>query len=243
MLVGAGGHGCPVARLLNKAGHDGAPLVVAAETEYLAGEADRVCGERAELYVTRDLAGYGWCVRKGEHVNVGFGRVGGHALMPEARDFVSYARARRRIGDAMDRAWRAHAYLLSSSSHRGRIGDGVLLVGDAVGVAQPASGEGIGPAIETGLRAAAAIGRAQGDYREHRLRRYDAEIDRRLGRSRAADAVAAAAGRCFTRFLRPLVTNAWFARRVLLDAAFLRRKAHSYRSASIGSNFDALRAG
>ena len=226
VLVGAGGHRCPVARLTDPA-PDRAPLVVATEVEYPVTPDDRVPGACAEISVSPDLAGYGWCVRKGQHMNVGFGRVGGRALLCEARSFVADARRRRRISMDDQPAWRAHAYLLSTSTHRRRFADGVLVVGDAAGLAQPASGEGIGPAVESGRLAAAAIIDAHGDYRAERLKGYDHHVQARLGGARAAEAAAAVFGSIATPLLLALVGIPWFARRVLLDAAFLRRNRPS----------------
>ena len=50
--------------------------------------------------------------------------------------------------------WHGHAYLLYQSAPRPLQGDGVLLVGDAAGLAYAPSGEGIRTAIESGLLAA-----------------------------------------------------------------------------------------
>ncbi len=36
----------------------------------------RVAPQSPELYFCDDLLGYGWCFRKGNHLNVGLGRVG-----------------------------------------------------------------------------------------------------------------------------------------------------------------------
>ena len=44
------------------------------------------------------------------------------------------------------------------------VGDGVLIIGDAAGLAYAESGEGIRPAIESGLMAAQIIAAARGDY-------------------------------------------------------------------------------
>src|SRR3954467_7915006 len=64
MLVGAGGHFCPVARWLNGR-DDRLPLVVAQEAEFAINPADAESWIAAagvpELYFRRDLSGYGWC--------------------------------------------------------------------------------------------------------------------------------------------------------------------------------------
>ncbi len=93
MLVGAGGHTCPVARALGA--HPGAePAVAAQEVEFLLPEGARaacaVQGEQPELYFCKDLAGYGWCFRKGDYLNIGLGRDGRQGLAPQVEDFLAF---------------------------------------------------------------------------------------------------------------------------------------------------------
>jgi len=77
MLVGAGGHFCPVARMLNHT-TDRAPLIAAQEVELMIdphqASSFNVAAQQPELYFCRDFSGYGWCFRKEGHVNIGFGR-------------------------------------------------------------------------------------------------------------------------------------------------------------------------
>ena len=61
--------------------------------------------------------------------------------------------------------WHGHAYLLASAAGRRVVDDGVVLVGDAAGLAYPQSGEGIRPAVESGLMAAETILAARGSLR------------------------------------------------------------------------------
>ena len=62
------------------------------------------------------------------------------------------------LTDTSNLTWRGHAYLASGMGPRPIIGDGLLLIGDGVGLACPESGEGIRPPRP--LRAAlAAAGR------------------------------------------------------------------------------------
>ena len=99
---------------------------------------------------------------------------------------------------------------------------GALLVGDAAGFASPSSGEGIKPAIESGILAARTILEAKGDYRLDRLDAYRRRIADCLGPARA--------GRGLRRMLplslehvlgRRLVTMPWFARHIVLERWFL----------------------
>src|SRR6185503_16747210 len=154
MLVGAGGHFCPVARFINKAaGPDaGAPLVVAQEAEFAVGPRDTAsfttAPETPELYFSRDLKGYGWCFRKQEYINIGIGRVDRHSLPKATAEFVAFLEASRKMPRGTSARWRGHAYLLQDVRHRRVVDGAVLLVGDAAGLAYSQSGEGIRPAIE-----------------------------------------------------------------------------------------------
>jgi flavin-dependent dehydrogenase len=99
LLVGAGGSGCPVARMLNGTGR-GRPLVVAreAEADVSAAGGDAITGEPQvpELFFCGDLQGYGWCVRKGDYLNVGLGRFDPRSL--PARRSGSCLSSRRPAG-------------------------------------------------------------------------------------------------------------------------------------------------
>ena len=223
MLVGAGGHFCPVARMLNGA-LDGAPVVVAQEVEVpLEGRACPVSGERPELYFCRDLAGYGWCFRKGDYINVGIGRQDPHGLPRAAEEFLEFLKARRRIPESSSWRLRGHAYLLSGSPRRRSVDDGVLLVGDAAGLAYPKSGEGIRPAIEAGLMAASAIVAANGRYESDHLKRYAADLERRFGEARLLGLLSRSAPKWIpTPLVVSLLDLKWFVRHVVLDRWFLR---------------------
>jgi menaquinone-9 beta-reductase len=95
VLVGAGGHFCPVAQWLN--GPDpraAAPsLVVARELEMpleRAGSSCTVTETTPELYFSRDLKGYGWCIRKQQHVNIGFGGLDNCPVRKTTDEFVVF---------------------------------------------------------------------------------------------------------------------------------------------------------
>ena len=225
MLVGAGGHFCPVARMLNGA-TDRAPLIAAQEVEVpidpRAGCPPTVAAEHPELYFCPDLRGYGWCFRKGDYLNVGFGRLDARAL-PKARDeFVDFLEARHTIAAETSWRWRGHAYLLSGGQGRRAVGDAVTLVGDAAGLAYPQSGEGIRPAIESGLLAAETIVQANGRYTRERLVSYEQRMQRRFSVGPIARLLSRAVPAGVSMALaRRLLDRPWFVRRVLLDRWFL----------------------
>ena len=224
LLVGAGGHFCPVARLVG-----GTPpheaLVVAQEVELrlegAALERCRVDPERPELYFSRDLRGYGWCFRKGDWLNVGLGRRDQQGLPRQLEAFVSWLVREQRVA-APRAGWRGHAYLVREGAGRRVAADGVLLAGDAAGLAFAASGEGILPAIVSGQVAARSILEARGATSEDALGRlYTRCLAEALGRpprpqSRPGAFASAAAGW--------LLATPWFARHVVLDRWFLHRQ-------------------
>jgi geranylgeranyl reductase family protein len=224
VLVGAGGHFCPVARLVA-----GAPrsetLVVAQEVEArldgvaLAG--CRVDPQRPELYFSRDLRGYGWCFRKGDYLNVGLGRRDQRTLPQQLDAFLAWLACEERIV-APRAGWRGHAYLLREGRSRRVAAEGVLLAGDAAGLAFAASGEGILPAIVSGQLAAEAILETEATADAGALgRRYARRLSEELGDpawpQRRPGPLAAAAGGV-------LLGMPWFARHVVLDRWFLHRE-------------------
>ncbi len=224
MLIGAGGHFCPVARFLGaKIGADEG-AVAAKEIEFaidpVEASACRVRPDTPELYFCQDFKGYGWCFRKGDHLNIGLGREGAHRLPEELASFCAFLKQRGRIPQSIPGGFHGHAYLLYGHAPRKLLDDGVLLVGDAAGLASPQSGEGIRPAIESGLMAAAAVLEAGKDYRAHRLAAYSDRLLARYGPVRTA---AAGAGPEFLRncLARALLGSRWFTRHVVLDRWFL----------------------
>ena len=223
VVVGAGGHFCPVAQRVGSKAKNG--VVVAREIEIALGPDDRcdIAPGVPELFFSRDLEGYGWVLRKGNYLNIGIGRRTSERFADHVDAFSAMLRSRRRVPSdaARWRRWRGHAYLLARAM-RAAAADGLLLVGDAAGVASAESGEGIGPAVESGILAANAIVTAAGRYTEAGLRPYSDALHARFGEVTTADRLRAklpaAVGRAllrsprFTRhvldewFLRPQIT-------------------------------------
>jgi flavin-dependent dehydrogenase len=225
MLVGAGGHFCPVSRWINGR-TDAAPVVVAQESEFLIDARDRaglaIDGEAPELYFCRDLKGYGWCFRKDRYLNIGLGRLDRQSLPAATAAFVAFLRARAKISPHTASRWRGHAYAVYGSSNRRIVDPGVLLAGDAAGLAYPQSGEGIRPAIESGLLAAATIIEADGRYSRSRLQPYEARLQARFGPGPLSRAVARILPAGFgTATARRLLEMPAFVRHVVLDRWFL----------------------
>src|SRR5205823_2444427 len=96
--------------------------------------------------------------------------------------FAEFVESLAVLPDRIPSPWKGHAYLLNSTSAR-RVSDvGVVLAGDAAGLALAPSGEGILAAVESGLMAADAVIEARGDYSRERLSEYDARINARFGK-------------------------------------------------------------
>jgi len=222
VVIGAGGHFCPVARFL-RGGGDIATPVVAKEAEFpLAGRRSTVSSGVPELFFCRDLEGYAWCVRKGDYLNVGIGRRGSQDFNSHVNHFAAFLERSGALADASALKWRGHAYLASGTGTRPVIGDGVLVIGDAAGLAYPESGEGIRPAIESGRLAALTLIAANGRPSRANLQPYADEVQRLYpAASRTPPSLRtalAAAGRL-------LLGSPAFTRHVLLDRWFLRRAA------------------
>lgn len=221
MLVGAGGHFCPVARHLGK-GDEPQP-VVAREVEFeMTPEEAAACtvrGETPELYFCRDLVGYGWLFRKGDYLNIGLGRLDPHNL-PEHLD--RFAESMERAGKfklERRRRFSGHAYFLFGHSHRQIVDDRVMLIGDSAGLAFAQSGEGIRPAVESGLMAAEVLQAARGDYQRARLDRYAVALQQRFAVGGGVMERWAQRVPPFVRNLvgRQMLKTKWFGRIVVQD--------------------------
>jgi len=226
MLVAAGGHFCPVARQFLEGDGRRGPVVAAQEIEFPLDArqraACRVEPEAPEIYFCDDLLGYGWCFRKGDYLNVGLGREDGDRLGEHATRFCDWLKRRGRIPADAPAKLRGHAYHLRVHSPRKLVDDALLAVGDAAGLAHAASGEGIRPAVESGLLAARAIVAARGDYRQERLQPYAETIEARFGRREPAGGALSWIPAAVRRFVGVrLLGTRWFVRHVVLDRGFL----------------------
>jgi geranylgeranyl reductase family protein len=224
LLIGAGGHFCPVARYLGAKLGASEDAVTAKEIEFeMDAEQDAGCtvrGDTPEIYFCRDLKGYGWCFRKGNYLNIGLGREGHQGLAEHLEDFCSFLKQRGKIPGNIPDKFHGHAYLLRGHSVRRLLDEGVLLVGDAAGLAYAQSGEGIRPAVESGLIAAGVAAEAGEDYRVQRLQVYASRLKARLGPEVPA-ATDMIPGFLRSTLARALLGSRWATRRVVLDRWFL----------------------
>jgi geranylgeranyl reductase family protein len=223
LVIGAGGHFCPISRSLRRGRDQNEAAVIAQETEFLMDEAQQkecqVRGDTPELYFCEDLKGYGWCVRKGNFLNIGLGREDNHDLTGHVRAFCDYLREQKKIPLNGSATFRGHAYRLYKGPSPNVVDDGVMLVGDAAGLAYPKSGEGIRPAVESAVMAAEVILSAAGDYRRKRLAQYPVLLSERFGKG---SGTPGAVRQSITRFMgRRLMGNRLFSRHILLNRWFL----------------------
>lgn len=236
LVIGAGGHFCPVARQLMPDSHvnDQEEIVAAQEIEVRMTPAQAAAcvatGDRPELYLCEDLKGYGWCFRKEDVLNIGLGRLDRHGLSAHVKAFADWLVADGRVPRDLAWRWKGHAYLLREASRRPLVADGVLLIGDAAGLAYGRSGEGIRPAVESAVLAARTIAAARASstpasYARAALDPYRAAIESRFGAGTEAG-VTPAAGfmpeRLGIALGAVLLTTRRFTRDVLLRRWFLR---------------------
>lgn len=140
------------------------------------------------------LPGHGWIVGRGDgQVTVGVGALADDTTATTDR----CAGVLERWLTALPANWQLTEATMTGPVSGGRLGtgevgsryaDGVLRVGDAAGVANPLTGEGLAAALASGRLAAVTVARAlahAGDpEREAELTAYGALVDETLGRHR-----------------------------------------------------------
>lgn len=224
MLVSCAGHFCPIARQINtRQPKQQAHVVVAQEAEFpITPQLESKChvlAEIPELYFCPDLKGYGWCIRKGNYLNIGLGRECEQSLSIQVQQFIDFLNRSKRVSLQFPLTFKGHAYRLSKGEIYKLVDDNLLICGDAAGLAYPQSGEGIRPAIESGLLAAWTIINARGNYTAENLNRYQTEIMKRFGHQSSGFMIPDVIQQWFGRLL--LSHSHWFSKRVLLQNWFL----------------------
>lgn len=225
MLVGAGGHFCPVARHLGaRLGQEAVVLARVAEAALTPEEEAqcRVSADTPALFFTADLAGYGWLFRKGNLLNIGLGRHDRQDFNRHFAEFRTFLVARGELPADFSGPFQGHAYGLADR-RKGRrcVDDGALLVGDAAGLAAVHSGEGILPAIESALLAVATVVAAQGDYRKESLASYATVLASRCAGKPRSFPSTLLSPELTQRFGAYLLANSWTTRHLVLNRWFL----------------------
>jgi geranylgeranyl reductase family protein len=224
LVIGAGGHFCPVAKALGAdVGRRECPIT-AQEIEFECEESGPggcgVSGDTPELYFCEDLKGYGWCFRKGRFVNIGFGREDAAGLAHGTRDFWNWLAEAGKVPAAMRPRFQGHAYLSRTQSTRPIFDTGALLIGDSAGLADPVSGEGIRAAIESGLLAARVVQASGGVYTRDRLSEYGSLVSGHFGAAEPRHSPLIPQS-VRTALARLAMRSSWLTRHVILDRGFL----------------------
>jgi flavin-dependent dehydrogenase len=219
VVVGAGGHFCPVARQL-QGERDRMDPVIAKEAEFLLdGEDSSVDQQIPELFFCHDLEGYAWCVRKGDYLNVGIGRRAHEGFADHLRDFTVFLNSTGRVVKSSAITWRGHAYHARGAGIRPLVASGMLIVGDAAGLAYPESGEGIRPAVESGVFGARTLVAANGRVTREALQPYETAMQ---AAHRPTAPTPKALAPMVKTLGRTLLRSRAFTRHVMLDRWFLR---------------------
>lgn len=226
LVVGAGGHFCPVARAVGAKPGRHEQAVAAQEIEFeMTPEQASECqidAQVPELFFTPDLVGYGWIFRKGNFLNIGLGREDKHRLSEHVQNFCQFLKQQGKIPADTPDKFHGHAYLLYPHAIREVIKDGVLLIGDAAGLAYPQSGEGIRPAVESALLAAQVVRTCDGDFRQPRLQPYYVKLVDRFGERQPKAGLLEKLPLGLKQALAgQLMQTRWFTRHVVMDRWFL----------------------
>lgn len=225
LVIGAGGHYCPVARAID-AKNESETNVVAQEAEFeMTAAQKQICTikeEIPELFFTPDLMGYGWVFRKGDYLNIGLGREDKSKLSGHVKDFCEYLSSIGKIPDDITQKYNGHAYLLYNHARRHMSADGVLLIGDAAGLAYSQSGEGIKPAVESAMIATDIIRQCADDYTSTQLQPYIEQMEARFGkRNPAPDWLERLPMSIKKVFARKLMKTHWFTKKIIIEQWFL----------------------
>jgi flavin-dependent dehydrogenase len=227
MIIGAGGHFCPIARYIGAHVGRSESTVFSkeAEIELTKDEMKRctIKSDTPELYFFPDMSGYAWLFRKDNFVNIGVGRENVTGISKDCTEFLEFLVNHRKIPEGFVKRFKGHAYLLYDHAERKCLQNNMLLIGDAAGLAYTESGEGIRPAIESGLLAAQVISRAKGQYTKRHLQTYQLLLEFRFGpkHNKVNNWLVANMRR---KLGNKIVSNHYLSRHILLDHLFLRNK-------------------
>lgn len=157
-LVGAGGSHCPVYISFFKKVHPRNKNyeVCCLEEEIKYDYKDKAC--RCWFY-EQNIQGYSWCVSKNDgYLNIGVGALfkGKKVNIREHWDFLVEKLDSLNIVKNYEFKPKGYVYQIRDRVDHCRL-DNAFIIGDAAGLATTDLGEGIGPAVESAMRAADAI--------------------------------------------------------------------------------------
>ena len=152
-LIAADGASSPVARMAVWASLP--RLAPALECEVHPGAEDfQRLGETARFDFNIPAHGYGWVFPKRDHLSIGVGamRRAGANLNAALEDYL------RLLGITDTRKMERHGWVIPVAPRRGPLARGrILLAGDAAGLVDPVTAEGITNALQSGQLAAQAV--------------------------------------------------------------------------------------
>ena len=193
LAIGAGGSKDPIRRKLTTHASE-ERMVVTLESETRVG-ADRIRAhtpyyEVPELFLEPDFNGYAWYFTKGDHLNIGIGRLGDPRIRDAHPRFLERLRELGRLTPELEAdltKFRGHPYKIYDAVPNQAHGDRFLLVGDAAGLARHYSGEGIRPAVESARDAASVAREAldRGRFTAEDLGVYADRLTDRYGEQKA----------------------------------------------------------
>jgi geranylgeranyl reductase family protein len=153
IVVGADGANSIIARSLQLS--DGIQHEIALESEIaLPPEMMKQWDDAIEIDLFSIWCGYGWVFPKQNHISIGVG--GPQRLIKQIRAYNSTYLGSKSVSDYPKMRFSGHALPVRKGFYpvtRGR----ALLVGDAAGLLEPFTGEGIGYAVRSGQLAAVAV--------------------------------------------------------------------------------------
>ncbi len=236
LVVGAGGHFCPVVREMGAKLGSSETVVAAQEIEFeMTPEQAAVCPVKPdvpELFFCKDLKGYGWVVRKQNFLNVGLGREDNHKLSDHVAAFRQQLIEQGKIPADTPEKFHGHAYLLYPHATRPLLQDGVMIIGDAAGLAYPESGEGIRPAVESAMLAAQVIQQVKGDYSRATLLAYQDKLTDRLGIRDGKDMADFLPAWFKQSLAGMLLSTQWFVKNFVVERWFLHAQQEPLRVAN-----------
>jgi len=226
LVIGAGGHTCPVARAFGDVSSKESVVLTQESETNVGAEKLRVLAPNyglPELFAEPDFKGYAWYFTKGDFLNIGVGCIGKKPSVHERLDILlEKFRETGRLPAKMELTkFRGHAYSVHRRHVRRPAGDGFALIGDAAGLAKDFSGEGIGPAVHSAKMAAEAAheyletGKGLAEYGEALYEKYgsggEGLFDKLI--DRLPDKVLFGVAKF-------ICGNAWLRRRLVLEGAF-----------------------
>lgn len=189
-LIGAGGTHCPIARSLfpKKDNHQ-----CGTQEREFEGDVNEIAKYRLgedgepEILLHDDMKGYSWNVPKGSWLNVGTGTLVAREVLPAWEKARAFFQGNGKPGTVPPSAhhmldkMKGHGYIFFNTDHLEHCqGENVFLIGDALGLAQPMTGEGILPSVLSGKLCATAIVEGVPECYKERLRTHPIIKDYRI---------------------------------------------------------------